>query len=194
LTENPFFDYHLLGEYGVFSIIGFILIMDNFRVSIGLGILHLNRTQQQQIALSFGLFESIMPVVGVTIGNTIAILLGSWTDYLGAVTVGAYGIYLIHLARFREKDYITSDADRWLLLLVLPLSLSLDNLIAGISLGIVGIQLFPLAIIIGCITILTSLVGMRLGGIITKYLLYKANNVFCGILLIAVAVSLVVTV
>lgn len=87
--EIPVLDYYLIGEYGALSIIGLILTMDNFRVSIGLGTLHLNKSQQKRIAVSFGLFESVMPILGVAIGNSIAILVGSWIEYLGAATVGA---------------------------------------------------------------------------------------------------------
>lgn len=75
--------------------------------------------------------------------------------------------------------------------MLLPLSLSLDNLIAGVSLGIMGIQLLPLTLFIGCITVLTSLAGMRMGNVITKYLSNK-TNIFCGVILIAIATSMVV--
>jgi manganese efflux pump family protein len=193
MPEASVLDYRLIGEYGVLSIIGFILVMDNFRVSIGLGILQLDKSQQRRIALSFGYFESVMPILGVAIGNSIAILVGSWIEYLGAITVGVYGVYLIYLNCLHRKDYMISNNNRtWMLLLfLLPLTLSLDNLIAGVSMGIVGIQLFPLAFFIGCITVLTSLAGMQMGGVIIKYLSSK-TNILCGIILIAIATSLIV--
>jgi manganese efflux pump family protein len=180
----------VIGEYGIFSIIGFVLMMDNFRVSIGLGTLDIKRTRQKQIAFAFGLFESIIPILGAMIGNFIAKFLGSWTTHLGPLTIGLYGIYMIYLTTVKEQHYVTSDS-RWLLLVLLPLSLSLDNLIAGISMGLMGIQLLTFALIIGITTTLVSLGGMQLGRIITKYV-SSNTNMFCGISLIVTAISLVV--
>ena len=82
------------------------------------------------------------------------------------------------------------ETDRWMVL-GLPLSLSLDNLVAGTTLGMVG---FPMAIsvtIIGAMSALLSLAGLWLGRAAVKLLPVKVELIG-GLVLIVIAVSFVV--
>src|ERR1700674_5115414 len=124
---------------GILLLLGFVLSLDSFRVSLGLGALKMRPLRQAQIVLAFGLCDGLAPLAGLLIGQSFVKYIGAWTEYLGPVMLGAYGIYVIYVARhYAEGD--DREQDGWMVLGI-PLSLSLDNLIAGASLGMLG---FPL--------------------------------------------------
>ena len=76
-------------------------------------------------------------------------------------------------------------------MLGLPLSLSLDNLIAGASLGMIGFPLLISVVVIGAISGLMSLAGLRLGNIAANYLRMK-TDLIGGFALICIAVALAI--
>ena len=170
-------------------LLGFALSLDSFRVSLGLGALKLRPLRQAQIVLAFGLCDGLAPLVGLLIGKSLVSYLGSWTEYLGPIALCAYGVYVIYVAR-RYAGTEAKEPDRWLVL-GLPLSLSVDNLIAGASLGMLGFPLLLSVAVIGSISALMSLAGLRLGGIAVKFL--KINTeLLGGVVLIFIAVFLAV--
>jgi putative Mn2+ efflux pump MntP len=181
-------DYHLISEYGALAILGFLLTLDNFRVSIGLGTLNIDATRQKHISLAFGICESVTPVIGFVIGQSLSSSMTSLVQYIGPLIVGGYGVYVILVERFEKKHLLIG---RYWLILGLPFSLSLDNMMAGVGLGIMGFQIVPYAIILGIISGLMSLTGLRLGHAIRKYMPNKADLVG-GIVLIIISVALVV--
>ena len=72
------------------------------------------------------------------------------------------------------------------MVLGLPLSLSLDNLVAGGSLGMIG---FPIAIsvaVIGAMSALMSLAGLLLGRTAVKHLAFK-SDLLGGVALVLIA-------
>ena len=52
-------------------ILGFVLSLDNFRVSIALGTVPFGLKRAMQVALTFGLWDAIMPLIGLLIGRKI---------------------------------------------------------------------------------------------------------------------------
>ena len=113
--------------------------------------------------------------------------IGPWTEYLGLLVIGGYGLYVVYLTRRFEEGGVTND--RWMLF-GLPLVLSLDNLVAGIGLGVLGFPIFFAALIIGAISSLMALVGLKLGNIIGRLLPIR-SDLLSGVALVFVAVTLV---
>jgi putative Mn2+ efflux pump MntP len=168
-------------------LLGFALGLDSFRVSISLGPLGLSPVRQWQIALAFGLCDALAPLVGLAGGRTLVEYIGPWTEYLGPLVIGGYGLYVVYLARrFGEGGAMD---DRWIVF-GLPLALSLDNLVAGIGLGVLGYPIFFAALTIGAISGLMALAGLKLGNVIGRYLPVRAD-LLSGVALLFVAVTLV---
>ncbi len=78
--------------------LGFVLSLDSFRVSLGLGALKLRATKQIQIVLAFGLCDALAPLVGLLIGKSIIAHVGAWAEHLGPLLLCAYGAYVIYVA------------------------------------------------------------------------------------------------
>src|SRR4030095_15612753 len=135
--------------------LGFALILDSFRVSLGLGALKMRPFRQAQIVLAFGLCDGLAPLLGILIGQSLIRFVGEWTEYLGPVVLGVYGAYVIYVAK-RYEGRETPEPGGWVVLGI-PLSLSLDNLIAGASLGLLGFPLLLSVTVIGAMRALMSL-------------------------------------
>lgn len=174
---------------GTLLLLAFVLSLDSFRVSLGLGTLKLRPLRQAQIVIAFALCDGLAPLVGLLIGQSLVNHIGAWTEPLGPLMLFGYGVYVIYSARrYEEKE--TADEGRWLVL-GLPLTLSLDNLIAGASLGITGFPLLISVVVIGAMSGLMSLAGLLLGTVAAKYLRLK-TDLIGGVALICIAVALAI--
>ncbi len=170
-------------------LLGFALSLDSFRVSLGLGTLNLSRLRQLQIVIAFGVCDAIAPLIGLLIGKSLLEFIGPWVEHLGPLLLCAYGVYVIYIAR-RYAGKETDDTDRWMVL-GLPLSLSLDNLVAGTTLGMIGFPMLMSVAIIGAMSALLSFAGLRLGRTAVNVLSIR-GELISGVVLIFIALSFVV--
>lgn len=170
-------------------LLGFALSLDSFRVSVGLGTLKLSRLRQLQIVIAFGVCDAIAPLIGLLIGKSLLEFIGPWVEHIGPLLLCAYGVYVIYIAQ-RCAGSETGETDRWMVL-GLPLSLSLDNLIAGTTLGMIGFPILLSVTIIGVMSSLFSLVGLRLGRTAVNLLRFRADLIG-GVVLIFIAITFVI--
>ncbi|HEX5601864.1 MAG TPA: manganese efflux pump [Pyrinomonadaceae bacterium] len=170
-------------------LLGFALSLDSFRVSVGLGTLNLSRLRQLQIVIAFGVCDALAPLIGLLIGHSLLQVVGPWVEHLGPLLLCVYGVYVIYIAK-RCAGTETGDTDRWMVL-GLPLTLSLDNLIAGTTLGMIGFPIVLSVIIIGVMSSLFSLAGLRLGHTTVNFLRIKADLIG-GVVLVVIALTFVV--
>ena len=168
---------------GTLLFLAFVLSLDSFRVSLGLGALKLRRARQAQIVLAFGFCDGLAPLLGLLMGQSIVAYLGPWVEQLGPLVLCAYGVYVIYLARRHEEKEAEQEA-HWMVL-GLPLSLSLDNLVAGASLGMIGFPVVISVAVIGALSALMSLAGLLLGRK-AKHLVLK-SELLGGVALVLIA-------
>jgi putative Mn2+ efflux pump MntP len=167
-------------------VLGFVLSLDNFRVSVALGTVPFGLKRAMQVALTFGLWDGIMPLIGLLIGREIGAAVGDVAALVGAAALGGYGLYLVISAlRNPEPD----ELDHPWALFGIPLTLSLDNLLAGASLGILGLSPWLSAAVFGVMTAVLSLVGLQLGRAVARLVRIR-SDLLSGITLIVAAVAL----
>jgi putative Mn2+ efflux pump MntP len=167
-------------------LLGFVLSLDNFRVSIALGVVPFGLKRAVQVALTFGLLDAIMPLVGLLIGRQIGESVGDVADVVGAAALGGYGLYLV-ISALRQPE--PEELDHPWALFGIPLALSLDNLFAGASLGILGFSPWFSATVFGAVTVLLSLVGLQFGRAAAR-LIRLRSDLLSGVTLIIAAVAL----
>ena len=171
---------------GNLLILGITLSLDNFRTAIALGALRLSWSHAVQVALVFGVWDGAAPLAGMLVGHHLSQTIGSTADSVGAVALGAYGVYLVveawRTAAPEERDH------RWALF-GLPLPLSLDNVVAGTSLGLLGFSPWLAPPLFGAITVLMSLVGLQLGRAAAHFIRIRPD-LLTGVALIVMAVVL----
>jgi len=168
--------------------IAFVLSLDNFQSSIGLGTTKPRWRRIVQVALVFAAFDALAPMVGVKVGQYVGGFIGPVADYAGAAALGAYALYLVvHAMRTEEAG----DLDHPLAILGMPLPLSLDNLFAGASLGVVGASAVTVGVVCGCATLIMSAVGLTLGRLAASKVRIR-TDLFGGLVLLGMAVLMVV--
>ncbi|MFD4252447.1 manganese efflux pump MntP [Amycolatopsis thermoflava] len=167
-------------------VLGFVLSLDNFRVSIALGTVPFGLKRAVQVALVFGLWDTVMPLLGLLIGQRIGDAFGVVANVVGAAALGGYGLYLLVSAlRHPEPD----ELDHPWALFGIPLTLSLDNLFAGGSLGILGLSPWFSAAVFGVMTAVLSLVGLQLGRAAARLIRIR-SDLLSGLALIVAAATL----
>jgi putative Mn2+ efflux pump MntP len=100
--------------------------------------------------------------------------------------MGGYGLYLLARALRTEAP---EELDHPWALFGIPLSLSLDNLLAGTSLGLLGFSPVLSAAIFAAITALMSFAGLHLGRAAGR-LVPVRSDLLSGIALVIMAVVL----
>lgn len=139
----------------------FALSLDNFRTSIAIGTSRPRWTRAAQIAVVFGFWDGIAPLGGIFLGSYFRSSVGPMAEYIGAAVVVAYGAYLVtHALRTPPPEELDNP---WMTLLGLPISLSLDNILGGTTLGLAGFSPWISAIVCACATAIMSLAGLALG-------------------------------
>jgi len=167
-------------------VLGFVLSLDNFRVSIALGTVPFGLRRAMQVALVFGLWDAIMPLIGLLVGRKIGDEVGDVAELVGALALGAYGLYLV-ISALRNPE--PEELDHPWALFGIPFTLSLDNLFAGASLGLLGLAPWFSAAIFGAMTAVLSLVGLQVGRA-AAHLVRIRSDLLAGITLIIAAVAL----
>ncbi|MFI9803163.1 manganese efflux pump MntP family protein [Streptomyces sp. NPDC052301] len=167
-------------------VLGFVLSLDNFRVSIALGTVPFGLKRAVQVALTFGLWDAIMPLVGLLIGHQIGESIGDVADVVGAAVLGGYGLYLV-ISSLRNPE--PEELDHPWALFGIPLTLSLDNLFAGASLGVLGLSPWFSAAAFGTMTAVLSLVGLQLGRAAARLVRIR-SDLLSGVTLIIAAAAL----
>jgi putative Mn2+ efflux pump MntP len=170
---------------GNLLIVGFTLSLDNFRTAIALGGLRLKWRQAGQVALAFGFWDAVAPLVGILVGHYLGQSLGSTAEYVGAIALGAYGLYILVQA---WRSTAPEEFDSLWALFALPLPLSLDNVIAGTSLGLVGFSPWLASPMFGVITALMSFVGLQLGRGAAHFIRIRSDVLTGGALLVMATV------
>ncbi|MBV8221546.1 MAG: manganese efflux pump [Solirubrobacterales bacterium] len=138
--------------------------LNNFAVSIAIGLSGVDRSARVRIALAFGLFEAAMPVIGLLIGREVSHSLGSAAHIIGGLLLIAVGAQMTVSAARSRDEAPTAIADAGMgRLLLLAAALSIDNLVVGFALGAYRVPVVLGVAIIAVVSVGMSLVGLELG-------------------------------
>ena len=179
--------------------------LSNLAASIGIGVRGVTVRTRLQVGLVFGVFEAGMPIVGLLIGQRIARDLGQevrWPGALLLIIVGASGLVRSLRDRRRrsarepgespvptaqpEAPSPSSGLGR---LLVSGFVLSLDNLVIGFALGTYQVGILAGAALIGAVSVTMSLAGLELGGLLSRWVGERSEQM-SGVILILVGAAI----
>jgi putative Mn2+ efflux pump MntP len=169
---------------GSLLLLGFTLSLDNFRTSIALGAIQLSWRRAVKVAVVFGFWDGLAPLVGILVGGYLGRRISATADVVAASALAGYGVYLVVQAcRTPEPE---EPDQRWALL-GLPLPLSLDNIVAGASLGLLGFSPWIAPPLFAVTTAVMTLVGLQLGRVAAQFLRIR-SDLLTGVALIVMAV------
>lgn len=178
-----------------FFLTGIGLSMDAFAVAIckGLGMRKVNYRQMLLIALFFGGFQALMPLLGWLLGRQFEQYITSvdhWIAFTLLVLIGA------NMLREARKEDDTTDAETVYdaplplgQLLLMAIATSIDALAVGISFAFLGVNIWLAIAIIGMTTFLISAAGVFIGNRFgNRY--EKRATIAGGIILILLGVKI----
>jgi manganese efflux pump family protein len=171
----------------VLKLLAFVLPLglDSFAVAAAIGAARpVTAGQRLRISMIFVAFEAGMPLIGLTLGSSLARAIGDIADYVAAAAVIGVGAWM--LAHRDDDDEQAAGrllATRGTAVIALGVSISLDELAIGFSLGLVRLPLIPVIIAIGVQALLAAQLGLSLGARISEHLRERAEQV-AGVALI----------
>lgn len=168
--------------------------LDSFAVAAAIGAAGaLSWRARLRISLIFMIFEAGMPLIGLAAGGGLARLIGDAADYAAAAAVIALGGWMLISARDDDDD----DAAARLAvatgpaIIALGLSISMDELAIGFSLGLARLPVAPVIAAIAIQAVVASQLGLALGKVISERFRQHAEQV-AGLALIALGGYLIV--
>jgi manganese efflux pump family protein len=166
--------------------------LDTFAISAALGAGGLPKRDRLRISLLFSSFEMAMPLVGLLVGRGIGQALGGVADYIAVGALMPLGIWLIADRDGDEGGRVARVATSGVLALVaLGLSISLDELAIGFTIGLLRLSLWLAVILIGAQAFLVAQLGLRLGSRLKKKM-REASERLAGVALLGIAAWLLV--
>ncbi len=137
--------------------------LDSFAVAAALGVAGLTASRGAQITFMFTAFEAGMPLVGLGLGAPLGHAIGGVADYVAAGLLLAFGVFTL-ISREREGRVEELAAEAGPKMLLLGLSISLDELAIGFTLGLLRLPVVLVLVLIAVQTVVLVQVGLRLGG------------------------------
>ena len=140
------------------------LAMDAFAVSIckGLAIGKPTLKTAVVVALWFGIFQGVMPLIGFAMGTAVYDLITDIDHWVAFALLALIGANMIRESFSDEGEDVDDDMS-FMTMLLLAIATSIDALAVGISLAMDDGNIFVSALVIGVITFLISAVGIVAG-------------------------------
>ncbi len=180
----------------IFIAIG--LAMDAFAVAVcnGIRIKNIKLWQGIVIALTFGVFQGLMPTIGYFLGDTFMSYIEDYDHWVAFALLDGIGLWMIFEG---IKDIIKKEEEKeikfniWTILFQ-GIVTSIDAFAVGITLT--GYEIFIAwdALVIFGITFVIGFIGVILGKQINKLLKgkYSIANIIGGLILVALGIYIVI--
>jgi putative Mn2+ efflux pump MntP len=136
--------------------------LDTFAVAAAIGLMGVSTSQRTRISVLFIGFEAGMPLVGLALGVPLGHAIGSAADYVAIGILIAFGIYTL-IAQDDDERLGELAELKGLRALALGLSISLDELAIGFTLGLMRISAVLVIALIAAQTLIVTQLGLRLG-------------------------------
>lgn len=143
------------------------LAMDAFAVSVCKG-LAIGRTRLKDAAIAgawFGGFQAGMPLVGYLLGVSFAEYIVKVDHWITFVLLALIGGSMIKESRDKEPDNESGASLAWKTMLVMAVATSIDALAVGVTLAFLDVSIGTAVCLIGVITFLLSVLGVKLGSV-----------------------------
>lgn len=170
------------------------LSMDAFAVSVckGLCMKRLDIRRAVVIALFFGVFQMVMPLVGWALGTQFEQYIMPIDHWIAFVLLGFIGGKMLWEAFRGKGDETTCEIEEKLdipELTMLAVATSIDALAVGITFAFLGVDIVPSVILIGATTFVLALVGVAVGHRFgARY--EKLANVVGGVVLVLIGTKI----
>lgn len=173
--------------------IAIALSMDAFAIAIASGftIEKLKIKHALRIALAFGLFQFLMPVVGWFAGVGLKSFISGIDHWIAFALLTFVGGKMIYEGIRMEPEEKTTNPLKLSVLFILSIATSIDALAVGLSLSLLNISILTPALIIGCITFSISFAGVYIGKKLGHFFESKIEIVG-GLILVGIGIKILI--
>ncbi len=153
--------------------------MDAFAVSIckGLSMKNMNYNKALIIALYFGLFQALMPLIGYILGDTFDHKIRVIDHWVAFILLTLIGGNLLKEAFSKDVEK-SNDKTDLKTMAILAIATSIDALAVGITFAFLEVNIVLAIIMIGFITFIMTLIGVKIGNVFGS--IYEKKATFVG--------------
>lgn len=166
------------------------LAMDAFAVAIckGLSMPKMNWKKAYIIGMYFGVFQGLMPLVGYMLGINFQNKITNIDHWIAFILLGVIGINMIKEAISKEEE-TSNDSVQFKEMIILAIATSIDALAVGITFAFLKVNILLAISLIGIVTFVLSLIGVKIGNIFgDKY--EKKAQFAGGIILVLLGIKI----
>ncbi|MDF2717780.1 MAG: putative rane protein [Paenibacillus sp.] len=150
------------GQLITIVIMAIALGMDAFSLGIGIGLRGIRLLDIVKISFVIGVFHIIMPLMGMFMGQYVGSLLGNVATMTGGALLVLLGAHMI-FSSFKGPEMPSFDHRTLWGLLFFALSVSVDSMSVGVSLGLFATDLLFTVLMFGAFGGAMSVFGLLLG-------------------------------
>ena len=175
------------------------LSMDTFAVGITIGLAMKKITIRKAliVGLYFGIFQAGMPVIGYLLAMRFADLMVHYSPWIAFALLSFLGVKMI-VGSFKKVESVKVDSQedvsqKALLgpkkMLPLAVATSIDALAVGVSFAALRVSIVPAISLIGIVTLILSMIGVKIGNLCGIRFKAKAE-IFGGVILIGIGLRI----
>ena len=152
-----------------------------------------SRLQVLRASLAFGLFQTLMPVLGWLAGQTLVKIIADYDHWVAFILLAIVGGRMIWESFHSEETRSESaDITKGVLLLTLSVATSIDALAVGLSFAFLEISIITASLTIGIVALVVTAIGFLLGRKSGSLIGRRAEAVG-GVVLIAIGLRILLT-
>lgn len=164
--------------------------MDAFAVAVckGLSMSKMKWKNACIVGIYFGGFQALMPLIGYLLGISFQEQIVNIDHWIAFILLGAIGINMIKEAISKDSEK-QNDSIKFKDMLILAVATSIDALAVGITFAFLKVNIWLAISLIGVITFIISVAGVKIGNIFgDKY--EKKAEFAGGLILILLGVKI----
>ena len=181
-------------------LLAFGLSMDAFAVAVGTGLAMDKPTMKKTLAvgLYFGIFQAGMPLIGYLLAIQFADHVVAYSPWIAFVLLAFLGGKMIigSLRKEAPSDCESNEQGEHIeaslnpkKMLPLAIATSIDALAVGVSLAFLHVNIVPAVSLIGIVTLVISLIGVKVGNLFGTRFKSKAE-ILGGVILIGIGINI----
>jgi putative Mn2+ efflux pump MntP len=141
------------------------LSMDAFAVAVckGLALKKLSFRHMLIVGLWFGSFQGLMPLLGYLLGSSFESYITAFDHWIALILLSLIGVSMIRSALSKQEEESFDSSLSVKAMLPLALATSIDALAVGVTFAFLQVNIWTAIVFIGLITLIFSMVGVKIG-------------------------------
>jgi len=165
--------------------------LDSFALSAAIAIAGVKGGARYRISALMACFEGGMPLVGLLLGRPLGNAFGSTADYVAIGVLIAFGVWMLVHDEDEDEQMRKLASLRGWGMIVLGLSISMDELAIGFTIGLLKVPVIPALVAIFVQAFVLSQIGFRVGARVGERFTEGAEKL-AGVVLVGVGLILVI--